>query len=96
MNQEEILSRLRQHKRQLMQTYRLRRLELFGSYVRGEQAPGSDVDILVEYETTPGMFDFVRLQTALTELIGVKVDLVMKEALRPRIGQRVLRDAIPV
>ena len=42
------------------------------------------------------MFDFVRLQTALTELIGVKVDLVMKEALRPRIGQRVLRDAIPV
>jgi len=96
MNQEEILHRLREHKRLLMQTYRLRRLELFGSYVRGEQAPGSDVDILVEYETTPGLFDFVRLQTALTELLGIEVDLVMKEALRPRISPHVLRDAIPV
>ena len=96
MNREEILQRLRQHKQQLIETYRLARLELFGSCVRGEQSPGSDVDILVEYETPPGLFDFVRLKTALTELLGVEVDLVMKDSLRPRVGQRVLRETIPV
>jgi predicted nucleotidyltransferase len=96
MNREEILHLLRQHKRDLMATYRLGRLELFGSCVRDEQTPASDVDILVEYETPPGLFDFIRLKTALTELLGVEVDLVMKDALRPRIGQRALREAIPV
>jgi predicted nucleotidyltransferase len=54
------------------------------------------VDILVEYDTVPGLFDFVRLQTALTGMLGAKVDLVMKDALRPRIGQQVLREAVPV
>jgi hypothetical protein len=96
MKREEILQRLRQHKQSLMTTYRLTRLELFGSCVRDEQTPASDVDILVEYETPPGLFDFVRLKTALTELLGVEVDLVMKDALRPRIGQRVLQEAVPV
>jgi predicted nucleotidyltransferase len=96
MNQEEILRLLRQHKQQLMATYRLARLELFGSCARGDQTPASDVDILVEYETPPGLFDFVRLKAALAGLLGVEVDLVMKDALRPRIGRRVLREAIPV
>ncbi|MCU0785609.1 MAG: nucleotidyltransferase family protein [Verrucomicrobia bacterium] len=96
MNQEEILRLLRQHKQQLMATYRLARLELFGSCVRGDQTSASDVDILVEYETPPGLFDFVRLKAALAGLLGVEVDLVMKDALRPRIGRHVLREAIPV
>jgi hypothetical protein len=96
MKREEILQRLRQHKQRLMATYGLTRLELFGSCVRDEQTPASDVDILVEYETPPGLFDFVRLKTALTELLGLEVDLVMKDALRPRIGQRVLQEAVPV
>jgi predicted nucleotidyltransferase len=96
MTREAILQRLRQHKQPLMTTYHLARLELFGSCVRDEQTPASDVDILVEYETPPGLFDFVRLKTALTDLLGVEVDLVMKDALRPRIGQRVLREAVPV
>lgn len=96
MNREEILQRLREHKRLLMETYGLSRLELFGSYARGEPSPGSDVDILVEYETAPGLFDFIRLKTALSNLLGLKVDLVMKDALRPRIGRRVLNETIPV
>ncbi len=96
MDREEILRRLRTHKKQLMETYHVGCLELFGSCVRGEQSPASDVDILVEYQTPPGLFDFIRLKTTLTELLGVKVDLVMKDALRPRIGERVLREAIPV
>jgi predicted nucleotidyltransferase len=96
MNRNEILQCLRQHKRALIETYQLASLELFGSCVRDEQTQASDVDILVEYKTPPGLFDFVRLKTALTELLGVKVDLVMKDALRPRIGERASREAIPV
>ncbi len=96
MNREEVLRRLRQHKDRLMAEYRLTRLELFGSFVRDAQTPGSDVDILVEYETAPGLFDFIRLKNTLSGLLGAEVDLVMKEALRPRIGRRVLREAIPI
>jgi len=96
MHQDEILRLLRQHKHQLMVTYGLTRLELFGSRVRADETAGSDVDILVEYETPPGLFDFIRLKNAIQNLLGVEVDLVMKDALRPHIGRHVLREAVPI
>jgi Predicted nucleotidyltransferases len=65
-------------------------------YVRGEQEADSDLDILVEYETPPDFFQFIELEDYLSEILGVKVDLVMKSALRPRIGKRILAESIPV
>lgn len=96
MSREDILRRLRQHKRELLPRYRLKSLGLFGSYVRGQESPASDVDILVEFEEPPGLFDFVRLELALSDLLGVKVDLVMKDALRPGIGEQIRREAVAV
>lgn len=74
----------------------MRSLEVFGSYVRDEQTPESDLDVLVTFDETPGLLEYISLENHLSDLLGVKVDLVMKSALKPRIGQNILREAVPV
>jgi len=56
----------------------VKQLWLFGSRVRGEEGPESDLDVLVEFDETPSLFGVIRLENELTELLGVQVDLVMK------------------
>lgn len=80
----------------LADRYSVKTLELFGSYVREEQVEGSDLDILVEFQETPGLLKFIELENYLSDLLSVKVDLVMKDALKPRIGRRILKEAMPV
>jgi uncharacterized protein len=87
---------LRQHLPELAENYHVRSLEVFGSYVRDERTPQSDLDVLVTFEKTPGLLRFVSLENHLSDLLGVKVDLVMKDSLKPRIGQRILSEAVPV
>ena len=81
---------------QLTSQYKIKSLGLFGSYVRGEQKKRSDLDILVEFNETPGLFKFVRLENELSEILGVKVDLVTKQALKPIIGRHILNEVIYV
>lgn len=88
-----VLIRLRTLLPLLRERYRVRSLELFGSYVRGEETAGSDLDLLVSFAETPTLFQFVALEQFLSDKLGVKVDLVMKEALKPRIGERILAEA---
>ena len=80
----------------LIRRYHVRSLGLFGSYVRHEERRGSDSDVLVSFSQTPSLFRYVELENYLSDLLGVKVDLVMQEALKPRIGQRILREVVPV
>jgi predicted nucleotidyltransferase len=87
---------LRQLLPELAEKYHVRSLEVFGSYVRGEQSAESDLDVLVTFDKTPGLLRYVELENHLSDLLGVKVDLVMKSALKPRIGQSILREAVPV
>ncbi len=95
---EEILGNLRLHMSELREQYGVRSFALFGSYLRGGQRKRSDLDLLVEFEegTRMTLFRFVRLEGHLRELLGVKVDLVMKSALKPAIGERILAEALPV
>jgi hypothetical protein len=76
--------------------YDVRSLWLFGSYVRGEPKRHSDLDILVEFNRSPNLFDFIELEDQLSALLGVKVDLVMKKTLKPNIGRHILEEIIPV
>lgn len=85
---------LREKLSEIRTRYRVKSLGVFGSYVRGEQTPSSDLDILVDYEVAPTFFQFIELEDYLTELVGVKVDLVMKKALKPRIGERVIAELV--
>ncbi|MBW8877822.1 MAG: nucleotidyltransferase family protein [Acidobacteria bacterium] len=87
---------LRQLLPELAQKYHVSSLEVFGSFVRDEQTSESDLDVLVTFSKTPGLLRFISLENFLGDLLGVKVDLVMKTALRPHIGQRILSEAVPV
>ncbi len=83
---------LQAHKEELRKRYGVKRIGVFGSYSRGEQREDSDVDVLVEFEKPVGLIDFVRLREYLESLLGVKVDLVTKRALKKRIKERVLQE----
>ena len=87
---------LRQYKPVLQERYKVRSLGIFGSYVRSEQKKGSDLDILVEFNEVPSFIQFLQLEHYLSDLLGVSVDLVMKDALKPAIGKRILSEVVPV
>ncbi len=90
------LERLRKHLPYLVERFRVRSLGVFGSHVRQEQHAGSDLDLLVTFESPPGLLAFLALENHLTDLLGIKVDLVMEDALKPRIGMRILSEVVPV
>lgn len=93
---DELRKILRQHLPLLEERYGVASLGLFGSYVRREAGPESDLDVLVRFRRTPGLIRFVELENYLSDLLGVRVDLVMAEALKPGIGRRVLAEVVPV
>jgi hypothetical protein len=78
----------------LSREYGVERIGLFGSYVRNEQRSGSDIDLLVEFDSNRkiGLFRFVHLKNYLSDLLGAKVDLVTPTALKPVIGERILSE----
>ncbi len=90
------LTILRQSLPELAEQYHVHSLDVFGSFVRNEQTAASDLDVLVTFGKTPGLLEFVSLENHLSDLLGVRVDLVMKKALKPRIGANILREAVPV
>jgi uncharacterized protein len=68
---------------------------VFGSWVRGEQREGSDLDLLVEFGGPIG-WQIVTLEDELSERLEAKVDLVPRRGLRPPIGERILAELVPV
>ena len=93
---EEIKSILSYYREELKIKYSVREIGIFGSYVRNEQGQSSDVDILVEFEKTPSLLEFISLENCLSAILGVKVDLVMKDSLKPNIGRHILEEVILV
>lgn len=87
---------LRSHLPHLWEAYGVQSLALFGSYVRGEQRPGSDIDVLVTFEDPPGLLAFVELKQELSDRLGHSVDLVMESALKPRIEDWVRQEVEPI
>jgi Predicted nucleotidyltransferases len=83
---------LRQHLPELKEKYSVSSLGVFGSYIRGEQTKDSDLDVLVQFDKKPGLLKYIELENYLSDLLGIKVDLVMKSALKPNIGARILNE----
>ncbi len=81
---------------ELKKEYHVESLEIFGSRLRGENRPDSDIDILVSFSSTPSLLEFVRLKNHLSEILGLEVDLVMRNALKPHIGRKIIDEAVPV
>jgi len=93
---KEIEKFLKKHKDELKKQYHVKNLAIFGSYVRGTQTENSDIDILVEFEKPITLIQFLKLENYLSQLLGLKVDLVMKNSLKPYIKKQVLKEAVVV
>jgi uncharacterized protein len=91
---EEISQWIMQHKSLLQDQYKVSELGIFGSYIRKEQIETSDVDVLVEFSETPSLLKFINLENYLSDNLGVKVDLVHKAGLKPRLGERILEEVV--
>ncbi len=91
---EEVKRKLREVKPMLREKFNVEGIGLFGSCVRGEQKGESDLDVLVEFSEPFGFFEFIELEGFLSEKLGAKVDLVMKKTLKPRIKEKILKEAI--
>ncbi len=89
---DEIKRIIEKNKEELKDKYGVKEIGIFGSVVRGEATKDSDVDILVEFEKPIGLFKFLELEEYLSNLIGKKVDLVSKKALKPYIAKYILKE----
>jgi len=95
-NLQDLVERLRLQLPSLKAEYRVQELGIFGSYVRGEENAASDLDMLVTFDETPSLLRFIELEHELTDLLGIDVDLVMRDALKSRIGEHILAEVQPV
>lgn len=94
---DKTLKTLRDHLPELRARYGVRSLWLFGSHVRGSQRKRSDLDVLVELDDRSlSLLKFVELEHYLCDLVGVNVDLVEKETLKPAIGRHILEEVVSV
>ncbi|OIN85774.1 MAG: hypothetical protein AUJ12_08195 [Alphaproteobacteria bacterium CG1_02_46_17] len=91
----ETLNRLKELKPS-MSRYGLKRLRVFGSTVRNDYSQNSDVDLLVEFDEMPSLFDLVDLQTEIERSLNKKVDLVFEHKLFPELKNSILGEAIDV
>jgi hypothetical protein len=95
---EKIKEKLEELKPLLEEKFEVKSIGIFGSYIRGGEKKGSDLDILVEFEESAdlSLLDFIRLENYLSEELGVKVDLVEKGTLKPRIGKHILEELVTI
>ncbi len=96
MRQLEVRDILKQHQIEFEEQYGVKRLAIFGSVARDEASPASDIDLLVEFGRPVGLFGLFALQDRLEEIFDCKVDLGTPDSLKPRLRDKVLKEAIYV
>lgn len=89
---KEIKLILSKHRSEIEKKFKVEEIGIFGSYVRGKQSKKSDLDILVKFKEPIGLLEFLDLKEYVPNLLGVKVDLVSKKALKPKIGEHILKE----
>ena len=96
MNRRRVLEVIADHREELARDFGVKSLALFGSLVRDEATSASDVDLLVEFDGRPiGLFHLSRTQHYLEGILGIpRVDLVLRDSIKPALRERILREAI--
>ena len=93
---KDLLPTLRAQIPLLKKKYAVSTLQVFGSYVRQEQTAESDLDLLVDFDEVPSLLEFIALENYLSDIVGIQVDLVMKDSLKAPLDQFILGEAVPV
>jgi predicted nucleotidyltransferase len=93
MDQSEIKKIILSH----LKDYNVLKVGIFGSFARGDNKKGSDLDILVEFKESPSLLTLIKLENDLSEILGIKVDLVTTGALKnKRIKKSIKKDLINI
>ena len=91
-----IINTLKQEFSYLKSKYYVKKIGIFGSFAKDEQRETSDVDIIVDFSRPIGFFLFLQLEDYISEKLGMKVDLVTPEALKPLLKEEILEETIYV
>jgi len=95
MQKQTVIDILSAHAQEL-RSCGLKSVALFGSTARDEAAPDSDIDLLVEFDGSIGMFRYLRVRRYLSGLLGADIDLVTHAALRSEMKDSILQEAVDV
>ena len=79
----------------MLKSYGAKRIEVFGSYARGERNP-NDIDVIVEFEEGKSLLELVKIEQELEELLGIKVDLLTRKAISPYMIKKIEEEAVVV
>ena len=96
MKRSKVISILNKHRQVLSDRYGVRSLALFGSVARDEATPASDVDLLVDFDRSVGLFGLFALQDYLETILGCPVDLGTPDSLKPRLREEILAESVNV
>jgi len=80
----------------MIERFHIESLAVFGSVIKGNTGPNSDIDILVRYHITPGFFAFLDFKKYLESLVGRPVDLVTEKALKKQLYDEIMKEALRV
>lgn len=93
---DQIVTKLREELPFIQKEFDVDEIELFGSYLRNEQTLKSDMDLLVTFRKTPGLFKFLRLENYLSDILKIKVDLVLKDSIKLILRNQILKHALSI
>ncbi len=93
-NIKEIITKLRKELPFLQKSFNVKTIQIFGSYVRNEETDKSDLDVLVVFTKSPGLIKFLELENYLNDKLKIKIDLVVKNSIKPRLRKNILNNVI--
>lgn len=77
----------------ILKKHRAKKIEIFGSYARGEARPGSDLDVIVEFEERKTLLELVGIEQELEDHLGIKIDLLTEASISPYLIDRIKKEA---
>ncbi|MDF1611612.1 nucleotidyltransferase family protein [Stygiobacter electus] len=80
----------------IKEKYSVEEIEIFGSYVKGKNRSNSDLDVLIKFGKTPTLIKYIELENFLSEYLKIKVDLVLKDTLKPLIKENITNELVKV
>jgi len=93
-NVEEIEKIIKREKEELLRRYKIKNIGIFGSYAKNSAKEKSDIDLIVEFEEPVSLLGVIKAENYLTELLGIRVDLVPKEDIRKELKETILKEVI--
>ena len=92
MNKEDIFEKMTH----ILKNQGASKIAVFGSYVRGEEKPESDIDIIVEFSERKSLFDLVGIEQEVSDALGIKVDLLTEKSISPYLIDRIKKEMVVI